>query len=571
MVFTCWDAQRLHNPGGNFARSMLLGHLLFRLTGQEPKIFGFAEYLAALALLVLAWTIADFRYRFRIQTVPVPLRTLTFGVVAGVGFLSLATDLWRAERWYVPRGQLISAAEWQALLGVIFLVTFLMWAWFAFVRPQSFGRLNAFRFAQALYRTVLKGDRSEIAIVADELASSIRAIIAAAPQRERRDKDEIYSAIEGYSQDIMLLMGDRRLCKAMVASSPGTILRVFSEIEGAGASHLPLQAFAQNLINEAIRDLDSFIYHEEEGYRSGLMGYYKPITQAIFSNYETVAGLETLLDPDVFRKEKWEAIHWEAYGRLILITLKGYVGAGRRMQHSYVLHRAYSNISHSCMDIYQIHAAESSPYEDDRQARLRVAVQVLKKSVEALNALDQSWVVRRFPRREEGNRSIFDLISESIVEVVKFAASVKGPRSLAWSIQYNYVWGEFFGFHNIPGAAAAIVKFKVRRLLYDEVMQLERFHNFQSATVLGFLLNVLGLDDTRSDHSKDTRALHVALLRWTRRNYIKIYRSNTRLAAACLVEGVEFDAANSRLTRVYGLNPTDAPKYAYLDLDPVSD
>ncbi len=131
-----------------------LGVCFFQLTGQEPKIFGFAEFLAALALLVLAWTIADFRYRFRISTAPVPLKRMTFFSVTFVGFSTLATDLWRAEKWYVPRGNLISAAEWQALLGCVFLLTFLLWAWFAFIRPQNFGRLNAVRYIQGLYHVI---------------------------------------------------------------------------------------------------------------------------------------------------------------------------------------------------------------------------------------------------------------------------------------------------------------------------------------------------------------------------------------------------------------------------------
>ena len=40
----------------------------FHLDPASPKIFGFAELLAGLALIVVAWTIADFRFKFRIAT-----------------------------------------------------------------------------------------------------------------------------------------------------------------------------------------------------------------------------------------------------------------------------------------------------------------------------------------------------------------------------------------------------------------------------------------------------------------------------------------------------------------------
>ena len=94
------------------------GFLCFAPLGpNNPKFFGFSEFLASLALMVLAWTIADIRYRFRIRTAPLPLQGITFSVVAAVGVLTLLTDLWQAEQWWVPQGNLLTPAIWQAILG----------------------------------------------------------------------------------------------------------------------------------------------------------------------------------------------------------------------------------------------------------------------------------------------------------------------------------------------------------------------------------------------------------------------------------------------------------------------
>src|SRR5438874_1169687 len=46
----------------------------YSLDASAPKFFGFSDFLVGLALMVLAWTIADIRYRFRIRTAPVPLQ-----------------------------------------------------------------------------------------------------------------------------------------------------------------------------------------------------------------------------------------------------------------------------------------------------------------------------------------------------------------------------------------------------------------------------------------------------------------------------------------------------------------
>jgi hypothetical protein len=102
-----------------------LGPICFyALDANGPKIFGFGEYLAGLALIVLAWTIADTRYKFRVEIAPLPLQHLAFVSVALIGLLALLTDLWRAQQWLVPVGGPLSPTIWQALLGLAFLLHF---------------------------------------------------------------------------------------------------------------------------------------------------------------------------------------------------------------------------------------------------------------------------------------------------------------------------------------------------------------------------------------------------------------------------------------------------------------
>ena len=153
------------------------------LDANAPKFFGFSEFLASLALMVLAWTIADVRYRFRVMTTPLPLQGLTFAVVGAVGILTLLTDLWRAEQWLVPQGNLLTPSGWQAILGGLFLLTFLSWAWFAFIRPPIYGKRNAKRYAQTLYRFILKGSPIELSVIADEFAHSAKSLVRYATDR----------------------------------------------------------------------------------------------------------------------------------------------------------------------------------------------------------------------------------------------------------------------------------------------------------------------------------------------------------------------------------------------------
>lgn len=554
-----------------------VGVCFIPLDGSGQKFFGFSEYLAGLALMVLAWTIADVRYRFRVRTAPIPLLGITFSVVATVGVLTLLTDLWRAEQWLVPKGNLLTPASWQAILGGLFLLTFLTWTWFAFIRPPTYGRHNSERFAHTLYRFILKGSPAELAVIADELAYSARALVRHATDRgrlknyrlEREDeKKKDPPKVEGYANDLLLLIADKRLCRAIVESSPGTALAVFQAMADAKKHGIQVETFAKNIVNEALANKDSFLYHEAEGYESGLIGYHKPLSQAMFSNYEMAETIGTLLDPDIYGKREWDATQWEAYCRVVLMTFRSYVKEGYG-GHSFVLYRAKGYIENAASDLYTLNELASA-WDTDSSRRLRIVVEFVKDAVKILNEKGAPDHVRIRVREQHGHprETFYDHIASMIFEVIFHASAVKSPQWGCWTIQHNSVWGELFNFNHLDGHAGKVVKFKVRRLLYDEIADMKRFPNFKGAKILGFCLNVMGLTVRQGDYDKDSRALQRAVLAWTRKNFVWLHGYNPRVAEACLVDGITFDVENRRLVHT---SPAEGlrrkPSYVYLELD----
>lgn len=548
-----------------------------QLPSSGQKFFGFSEFLAGLALMVLAWTIADVRYRFRVRTAPIPLLGITFSVVAIIGVLTLLTDLWRAEQRLVPKGNILTPGTWQALLGGSFLLTFLTWTWFAFIRPPVYGRLNAERFAQTLYRVILKGSPAELAVIGDELAYSADALVRHATDRGRfKDYDNENGKnarkVEQYANDLLLLIADRRLCRAIVDSSPGTALAFFCAMSETKKYGIQIETFAANIVDEAITNKESFLFHEVEGYQSGLIGYHKPLSQAMFSNYEMVETIGTLLDVNVYEQRTWDATQWGVYCRMVLMAFRSYVERGYG-GHSYVLYRAKSNIQRAAFDLYKLNGVVESGLDDDSQGRLQVVVEFI---VDAVEILDKKEVPAFFKiRMREGNepvrRNSYDHIASLIFEVVLTASAVKSPNSLCWWVQHNSVWGKLFNFDRLDGKAGAIVKFKARRLLYNEITDMNRFPNFKGAKVLGFCLNVMGLNLKEGAYDKDSRALHKAVLAWTRKNYVWLHSYNPQIAEACLVDGFTYHAEKLRIVKTYpasGLRRE--PQYQYLYLDPAS-
>lgn len=545
---------------------------------NAPKFFGFSEFIAGLALMVLAWTIADIRYKFRVKTAPLPLQGMTFTIISIIGVLTLLTDLWRAEELLVPQGNIISSAGWQAILGGMFLFTFLIWAWFSFIRPPIFNKRNAKQYAQELYRTIIKGGSSELSIIADEFSQSALSIITYATNRDklrialqkRDDPDYTVpkpSITEAYANDILLLIANKRFCRAIVESSPGTALAIFNGIENSKKYGIQIETFSKNIVNEALLYKDSFLYHEVDGYESGLIGYLKPLSNAMFSNYKMVEKIGTFFDADILGHSEWHATKWKVFCRIVLITLRDYIEKDDGI-HSTALHRAIGYIEHATSNLYKLNGQENTTWNDDEQEKLRVVVNFIKDVIAILEIKGKPSYIQLREREDQYLFTIFDQLANMIFELIFSASAVKSPVRHCWWIQHNSVWIEFFNFRSLNGDAAKIVKFKVRRLIYNEIKGMKKFPNFKGARILGFCLNVMGFTITEDKYYLDSKALHKTILSWTKKNFVWLNSYNSSVAEACLVDGISYDEEHLRLVKTYNAEGLRREtKYDYFELD----
>ena len=146
-------------------------------TSPATKIFGFSEFLAAVALLTVIYIIADVRYKFRIAVSPGSLYVTTFVLIAIIGLQTLLSEIWIVEGWWVPKTIVLTRSILQGIFGLLFLGTFLTWMYYAFIRPPVFSRRNALRFARELYRYILRGNDDELKAITNELSRSAKPLI----------------------------------------------------------------------------------------------------------------------------------------------------------------------------------------------------------------------------------------------------------------------------------------------------------------------------------------------------------------------------------------------------------
>lgn len=521
------------------------------------SFFGFAEFITALTLIAVVFTISDIRYRFRIATAPLPLIPISFWLAVAIGILTLVSDVWFSKRWVLP-DFLASQALWHGGLGLIFLSLVLVWIFFAFVRPAQFGRTNAKRYVVELYRQILRGDDAELPTIASELSLSVRRIVEfcrdAPPwEEDKQPHEKRRSNAERYANDLLLLIGNRRFCRHVVARSPGTAIQLFQAASASKKYHLPLGQFARNISAEAIRNLDSIIYHEDEGYKSGLIGYIKPFSAAVYGDYQLVEGLARRfgapLDVDFDARADWTAAQVEAYSKAVLRTLENYLAIGAWHQHSYSLARAFHTIEHSFVDAYKLNDPSVPSYPSDIADRLRVAVDFVRRVVRVIEKPGDPPRPINLRQRQNSHTDLYDQIARLMFQLVLAASHVKADRDRSWSIQHNMVWSQLFPSLNPSGKALRIVQFKLRRIIYDEVTRSSHL-NYQSSAVLGLSLSVLGFE-RRSGQARAERVLQTALLAWTKKNLHKCWIENSEVVGSGLPANLSYDAEQGRLVKSY--------------------
>jgi len=560
---------------------IILGICFVPPTGSlESSIFGFAEFIAALALLVIVYTISDVRYRFRVAVAPARLFGLTYFLIGGIGFGTLLTDIWITERWLVPVS-LISLTILQGLFGAFFLLIAMTWIYYAFINPPIFCEKNDRKFANKLYWSILKGSDTELPIIASELARSTDSLVKLTKRipsrRENNSSEEGQEknhklSVGDFAYDILLLIGNRKLCRHIIISSPKTAIFIFEDMTINKKYDIPIGQFAKNISTEAITNKDSLFYHEDDGYSSGLIGYLKPFSQAIYGNFQLVdtLGLNdgSPLDIDYEIRWSWDASQLEAYSRAVLITWKSYLESGNWYQHSFALFRAFNNMKESFRDVYKLNDISSDYYSTDIYKRLEVAVKFSKDAINYIDELENPPSGKLRTSRDQARRDFYDYITDFMYEVILSASSVTSPPDKCWGIHYNAVWTEFFNISD-DGKAWRIILSKLRRMLYDEILRLEELPNYQSSRILGICLNVMGvkMKPVNFHIDKYYRPLHAAVLSWTKRHFLRMRNMNPDVADSCLIGSISFDEQNSRLVKTYikGLH-LEAPK-EYLELD----
>ena len=548
----------------------VLLHICFERAelGSAPTIFGFAQYVSTLALLVVVFNVSDFRYRFRLLLARFPVRPIAFTIGATIGALILLIDVWFQNAWWIP-AKLNSHNNLRAFLAAVFLLMVFYLIFIAFVRPPRFGRSNARQYFQAVHDFVGRGNPDQLVVVAEELGASADKIVKHAaefrPSTAGARKGRSLSSAE-CAHYLLLLLGDRRLCHAMVDKAPWTAARFFlcaAEVN----RQAPLSQFARNIGGELVFNPRSALHHEDHGFSSGFMGYTKPVTKAVYGNFDLVEMLAanggSPLDLEFDLKRTLGANELEAYSRAALTFCESYF-TSHPSHHSYAFTRMLDHFRSSVSDVSRLKGMDNDFWKSDEYERLQVAVRFIRKLVALLDKHKVPYygALKTKRRMYEG---VHNQIANLVFDIIFSASYVSSPDWTCWSVQHNAVWNEIFD--NERTRSWKIIRFKVRRMIYDEIRRMDTWGNFKGGRLLGMCLNVLGLDHQRTrDYRRESSGLMQVVVAWTKRNYLRLVEDHPKVAGVCLHGKVTFDPDSKQLIQTFSDETRKEPSRTHLKL-----
>jgi len=552
---------------------------------ENGNLFSFSEFLATFSLLLIVITVADFRYKFRLAVAPFNIKKIAFGGSFLIGVLILLVDFWFQNEMPIPKF-LNYFNQIKLVISLLFVSGVFAVVYFALRRPQKFRRSNAVRYTSYVFELIAEANKEHMAVLAKEMGYTLPEIFSLASKVKRGNEAEALVVLDepnnqpvktvskniakqnktyGAANDLLLAMGDPRFCKVVASQNPWFAVDYFNCRKKYAANKLPSTPFAVNIGGAFLRDKESVIFQETEGYSTGLIGYVKPISSSLFL-YD--ADLERYgdhpLDINYFELTDIDGEKAQAFVRLALIFAKSYFDKTQGNRHSYVWSRSLSAIKSLSHSIYKIEKIGDDYWRSPEYESFEAAADYVKEIIKILDECDVQPINRGRP--DIAGLCPYDRVAELFLELIFNASSVSGPEFKTWSVQHNSLWSAVF--RSQDGKAIKIIRRKICRILYSEITEMDKWANFKGGRVLGYCLNILGIKlRDKKGYGKEFYPLQKVVLDWTVKNYAKLLEEHPNVAQVCLHGKIGYDEKSHSLTETYKNDIGKYPKIYTLKLD----
>lgn len=404
-----------------------------------------------------------------------------------------------------------------------------------------------------------------------------RLIYHASPTKIRKtdNKNPVKtSALQSHAYKILSLLSDTRFCDAVgkeIPTFPAIMVGVAVSLKRYDA---PIQLMVRRTVIAMLKNKESALFVENEWLGQGFIGNTKPITRAVFENWHFLEkhelGLESPLDLDYPYARTWDVDTWRVYFGMAREYIHGLTSTGHSNWDArgiyYILKatgQAYEQLSDlkKCEDVFNQH----NPIWHAREANEFIC--------DLAKEFDKSQGRAGFERRVESNfgndlsSKVAALFFESMFVTAQW--STRGRNM--WNAQYNTVWSAVYHSEVEDTKFMKMVRRKLRRMVWDEIVRMDRFPNYRGAAYVSFCLNVLGFYDASVHRNgtieRDSWPLTKVVSGWVKKNYQTIAISHPPVAEAMLPANIEYDSEAQALVRTHEDQLTGVPRLKSFGLD----
>ena len=432
---------------------------------DASSVFGLAQFLSTVALLVVVFNVSEFRYRYRLSVRRYDVRKvgiLTSGTIAGV---LLITEFWFQNSIPLPHF-LNNYGNLKIVLASVFLVLVMYIVSACFLRPATLRKSNALQFFRSTIYYIHQGNKDRLQAIAEELGRAVEDIFRLASKANSNNNPLSLPVAQACALDLMLTFADRRFCNLIVDRNPSFAIQCFVLAEKYPAA--PFTQFARNVGEEFIVNTGSAFYQEDSGYNSGYFGYSKPITNAVFGSYELIERCASAsvspLDLDYSVVWKLDATQMEGFTRAGLSFFDAYLDKTRAQSHSYAFSRFRRSLKGCVSALYKLNDLSAEAWNAPEFARFTGAIDFVKN---AINSLAKSGIkARSLKPSQKPYPDVYDALSDTIMDLIFAAATVDVASFVCWDVQHNIAWNVLFSTFE-ENYTYAVLRFKL--IFYSSV------------------------------------------------------------------------------------------------------
>ena len=155
---------------------------LVKVSNISTDIFGFSDFVTALALLIIVYTNTSNRYKYRLSIAPFPLKNISFVTLIFIGIGILFTEVWFNKGLLIPNifNDFIFLQFFFAILLLILVST---WIYYAFINPPIYGKTNYKKYMEETHKLIINGSKKDLIMLSDEIGRSAALIINSSSER----------------------------------------------------------------------------------------------------------------------------------------------------------------------------------------------------------------------------------------------------------------------------------------------------------------------------------------------------------------------------------------------------